>query len=117
MPRICFLVSTKIKLVMTDYDNKEMARIGGDEFLITILDANEDTLKTIKDRILAECESEDLEELVSVSIGTAFSVKKSNIFTLIQEADADMYAMKKMTSKLYSEKIVEYAKKKDKYIR
>jgi len=110
-------LATKMKLVMSEYSNKEMARIGGDEFLITLLDTNGETLKTIKEKILLECEDDDLEKLVSVSIGTAFSKDEANVFALVQEADAAMYAMKKLTSKGYSEQIVEYVKKQDKFIR
>ncbi len=54
---------------------------------------------------------------MSVSIGTAFSKEPCNVFYLIQEADASMYEMKKKTSRSYSERIVEYAQKQDKYIR
>lgn len=110
-------LANKIKLVMANYDNKDIARIGGDEFVIVLNNTDEKTIQKIKNDILEVCKSKDLEEFVSVSIGTAFSKENTNVFQLLQEADASMYEMKKNTSKAYSESIVEYVKKKDKFIR
>ncbi|BCR35254.1 GGDEF domain-containing protein [Mariniplasma anaerobium] len=110
-------LANKIKTVMSDYDNKDIARIGGDEFVIVLYHTDEKTLQKIKSNILKACDDPDLEKFVSVSIGTAFSRKDTNVFQLLQEADASMYEMKKTTSKAYSESIVEYVKKKDKFIR
>jgi diguanylate cyclase (GGDEF)-like protein len=110
-------LANKVKLVMANYDNKDIARIGGDEFVIVLYNTNEKILEKIKSDILKECDNPNLEEFVSVSIGTAFSREDTNVFQLLQEADASMYDMKKATSKAYSESIIEYVKKKDKFIR
>lgn len=110
-------LADKMKLVMNDYPGSELARVGGDEFLILLENTNEKTLDIIKTRILEECESEDLEKKVSVSIGTAFSEEKADIYLLIRKADESMYAMKRETSNEYAKSIVEYAKNRDMYIR
>lgn len=110
-------LASNIKLVMSNFDNKDIARIGGDEFVIMLYDTDEKTLQKIKKEILKVCDDSDLEKFVSVSIGTAFSKNDTNVFQLLQEADANMYEMKKITSKKYSESIIEYVKMKDKFIR
>lgn len=110
-------LADKMKFVMSNYENKDIARVGGDEFLIVLYNTTIETVLTIKKEILVECESDDLKQFVSVSIGTAFSSNCTSVFQLIKEADESMYAMKKMTSKQYSKSIVEYAKKQDKFIR
>lgn len=115
-----FLLKTlanNMKLVMADYDNKDMARIGGDEFLILVYNSTIEEISLIKERILQECNDDDIVNYISVSIGTAYNDNQANVYSLIQEADADMYRMKQNTSKEYSAKIVEYAEKQDKYIR
>lgn len=110
-------LADKMKLVMSNYDNKDIARVGGDEFVIVLYNTTIETVLNIKQEILAECESEDLKQFVSVSIGTAFSLECTNVFELMKEADQSMYDMKKTTSKQYSKSIVEYAQKQDKFIR
>jgi diguanylate cyclase (GGDEF)-like protein len=110
-------LANKIKFVMSDYDNKDIARIGGDEFVIVLYNTEEKTLQKIKKNILKACEDPNLEKSVSVSIGIAFANKDIDVFKLLREADANMYEMKKITSKQYSENIIEYVKKKDKFIR
>jgi diguanylate cyclase (GGDEF)-like protein len=110
-------LANKIKYIMSKYENKDIARIGGDEFVIILYDTEEMVLQKIKNDILEVCDNPDLEKRVSVSIGTAFSKNNINVFKLLQEADANMYEMKKMTSEEYSESIIEYVKKKDKFIR
>lgn len=106
-----------IKITLETVENKYVARIGGDEFLVIIENTTEDTLNNLKIKLLELSNNKDIEKRVSVSIGTAFSEKAISIYKLIQEADADMYKMKSKTSAAYSLKVVEYAKKSGKYIR
>ena len=97
---------------------KEMARIGGDEFLIVMENTSLEELEKIRKTLLDNCFSEDIEEKISVSIGLGYTDESSsNVYKLIQEADKDMYAMKKLSSKAYSMEIVKYATNKDTYIR
>jgi diguanylate cyclase (GGDEF)-like protein len=110
-------LALKMKIVMDDYQNFYMARIGGDEFLIILIDTNEKTLKLIKDAILNECFDEDITKLISVSIGTAYSGDVIDIFKLVRLADKDMYDMKQQESKEYTKKVIAYAEMDDKYIR
>jgi diguanylate cyclase (GGDEF)-like protein len=106
-----------MKEVMLTQKQYEMARIGGDEFVIILENTSLKTLDEIKDQILSRCYSENLYETVSVSIGTAFNDVGNDVFALLQEADQNMYKMKKETSQKYSMEIVKYATNKDNYIR
>ena len=107
-----------IKKVMSEVKNKDIARIGGDEFLIVIRNTSISFISKAKEEILESCFNENIEDLVSVSIGTAFGLdNKLNIFQLVHEADNKMYDMKKLTSNDYKRKMIEYIKLKNKYIR
>ncbi len=111
-------LSKNIKSVMHKVADKELARIGGDEFLIVVPSSSPELLNQLKTEILEKCKSDDLVNNISVSIGVSFDLDGSaNIFELIQIADNDMYNMKNQTTSEYSKKIVAYAKKLDKYIR
>ena len=75
-------------------------------------------LEKVKNDILQKCDDDELEKRISVSIGSSYDLEgKQNIYQLIQNADSDMYAMKNLTSKIYSKEIVAYAKRIDKFIR
>ncbi|MCF7926417.1 MAG: diguanylate cyclase [Candidatus Izimaplasma sp.] len=110
-------LAKKIKEVMKDYAKNHIARIGGDEFLIILENTSPKEPEKIKKRILDLCEHPEIDKVVSVSIGTTFSKEKEDIFELIQQADKKMYEMKRSQSDKYKRKIVEFAKKSDKYIR
>ena len=111
-------LAKNLRDVLRDTAHKEVARIGGDEFLIILPSTDVATLKKIKDDILKKCEHENLVERISVSIGDTFDAEgSSNIFELIKTADQAMYDMKSLTSKEYSQEIVAYAQKLDKFIR
>jgi len=111
-------LANKMKQVMTQYPEAEMARIGGDEFLIILDNTKKEILESIRQELLGLCFNESLIEKISVSIGLAHGDNTNkNIYELIQEADADMYKMKKQTSQEYSKEVVLYATKNDKFIR
>ncbi len=111
-------VSNKMKLAMSTVDKKEIARIGGDEFLILIPNTNPKILNALKAQIIELCEHKDLLESISVSIGTAYDETGSTlIYELIKIADADMYTMKSETSAKYTQAIIDYVKKKEQFIR
>jgi diguanylate cyclase (GGDEF)-like protein len=111
-------LADKIKLVCKNLKQKEIARIGGDEFLVVLPKTVKNHVEKIKNLILEECQSDDIEEHVSVSIGVAYGSDSSHtIFELIQQADQRMYEMKRLESKKYAEEIVSYVEKRNKYIR
>jgi len=110
-------LAVNMKDVMNKYKDKEMARIGGDEFLIIVENTTLETLETIKHEILSLCDNESIIDKISVSIGYSISETNVNVFELIAEADKQMYLMKQTTSKDYSREIVKYATNKDNYIR
>jgi len=111
-------LADNIKSVLVNIDHKEIARIGGDEFLIILPAFNQENLEKVKNDILQKCDDDELEKRISVSIGSSYDLEgKQNIYQLIQNADSDMYAMKNLTSKIYSKEIVAYAKRIDKFIR
>ena len=87
-------------------------------FLIIVPSTSREVLEKVKNDILSVCYDEDLAKRISVSIGLSFDPEgQKNIYELIQNADADMYAMKNQTSAAYSKEIVAYAKKVDQFIR
>ena len=111
-------LALRMKQVMVEYDNKEMARIGGDEFLIVVEKSSLEELEEIKEKILKLCDSENIIDKISVSIGVAIDVEgNENVYELIHDADQNMYEMKQHLSRDYSREIVKYATNKDKYIR
>ncbi len=111
-------ISKKIKEVFKDIQHKEIARIGGDEFIIIVRDIKKEVLDKKKIELLDICENKDIEKTISVSIGLAYDeVGDFSIYSLIQKADALMYDMKSKVSKAYQEKMIEYIKLQDKYMR
>jgi GGDEF domain-containing protein len=74
-------------------------------------------IQRIKNDILKKCYHQEIDKQISVSIGIALSSDDKDIFNLIQEADENMYQMKRLESKAYTTKIVEFARKSDRYIR
>jgi len=111
-------VSSKIKQVMSTLDKKEIARIGGDEFLILIPNTSESVLNDLKEHILSICENTNIMDKISVSIGLAFdSMGDQLIYDLIKKADESMYQMKNETSTEYTKAIIDYVKKKSEFIR
>ncbi len=111
-------LATKMKSVFQHVQNKEMARIGGDEFLIIVPDTTKEFLENKRKELLKECAHEEIDKLISVSIGVAVNDKSdSNIYSLIQRADEDMYNMKSKTSKLYVEAMIAFIELHDEYIR
>ncbi len=111
-------LANNMKMVMHGTVHKEIARIGGDEFLIIVPSTTLRDLEKIKNDLLKNCASEQLVDIISVSIGLAYDeTGKQNVFELIKLADKDMYNMKSQTSSDYSKEIVAYAKKLDQFIR
>lgn len=111
-------LADNMKKVFKPYTDKEIARIGGDEFLIIVPNTTLEFIETKRDEILKECDNSEIDKLVSVSIGVAIDpTGEKDIYYLIQEADKQMYEMKQKTSKEYTKAIIEYIKMQDKYIR
>ena len=110
-------LAKKLKEVMKHYDDYYMARIGGDEFLIILENTSYDVLKNVKKMILKSCDSDNITDKISVSIGVSFSKEQIDIFKLVRQADDDMYDMKKQISKEYKDEIIKYAEMDNKYIR
>ena len=111
-------VSSKIKQVMSTVEKKEIARIGGDEFLILVPNTTDSKLIELKDKMLDICENINIIDKISVSIGLAFdSTGNQLIYDLIKKADESMYQMKNETSTAYTKAIIDYVKKKAEYIR
>jgi len=111
-------VSNKINQVMATIEKKEIARIGGDEFLILIPNTTEQILIELKDQMIALCHSANIMDKISVSIGLAFDSSGDQlIYDLIKKADESMYQMKNETSTEYTKAIIDYVKKKTEFIR
>ena len=111
-------LAQKIKEVMSKYTDNEIARVGGDEFIIILKGKEEIELNNIKKQLLESCDSDNIIDQISVSIGIAtMNSENETVYDLIRRADEDMYKMKEKTSKEYSKRIVKYATNKEDYIR
>ena len=111
-------LADKMKAVFAEVEHKDMARIGGDEFLILLPNATKKLLDKKKNELIKACDNKNIEKVVSVSIGTALDTEGSKaVYDLIKEADERMYEMKQLVSKVYSKAIIEYIEMQDKTIR
>ncbi len=111
-------LADNLKKVFGDISNKEIARIGGDEFLVIVYNEKESVLDQKRKDLIKECSHEDIEKQISVSIGLAYDYSgEKSIYNLVQKADVQMYQMKEKGSKEYQAKMIEYIKLNDKFIR
>lgn len=111
-------LAKNLKTVFKDLKDKEIARIGGDEFIVMVKGLKESELKKKQEALLKICHSDNLMERISISIGYASSTdENSNIYQLIQRADKLMYEMKEKVSKLYQQEMITYIKLQDKFMR
>lgn len=111
-------LAKEIKATFKDVAKKDIGRIGGDEFIIMMYDTDEALLKKKKHALMEACKKDRIEDTISVSIGSSYDANGTiNIYALIQEADANMYAMKDQTSNAYKNQLIEYIKLKDRFIR
>jgi diguanylate cyclase (GGDEF)-like protein len=111
-------IASKMKEVFSIIGKKEMARIGGDEFIVILPNTNLEEIEKLSNELLTSCDAENVEDRVSVSLGYAFDKDgERSIYGLIQKADASMYQMKSETSDSYKKEMIEYIKIQDKYIR
>ncbi len=111
-------LANNLKSVMADVKVKEIARIGGDEFIVILPSATLKQVEDIKNDILSKCENNDFINSISVSIGLSFDeTGLVDIYQLIQQADKDMYEMKNVTSKQYTKEVIAYVQKLEEYIR
>lgn len=107
-----------LKHTFKDVQQKDIARIGGDEFLVIVKGLNLKQLDQKKIELIESCLHEDIEKTISISVGLAYNdYEEENIFHLIQKADVNMYHMKEELSKAYQEKMIKYIKLQDKFIR
>jgi len=111
-------LANTLKEVFHDTPEKDIARIGGDEFLVLVYSTTAEYIEEKKNEILRKCNHELIEKTISVSIGTAYGIDvNQSIFRLIQDADESMYKMKSENSKLYKKAFIDYIKMQDKFIR
>lgn len=111
-------IANIMKQVFKDIPNKDIARIGGDEFIMIAYDTDLEFLENKKRELLESCEHEDIEQTISVSVGLSYDENGTkNIYNLISRADARMYEMKAKISQAYRDKMIEYIKMQDKFIR
>lgn len=111
-------LAQNLKNVFSNTDKKEIARIGGDEFVVIIYNTNELEIEARKKQILEECFNDKIEDTISVSVGSYICTDgEITIYKIIQLADKAMYEMKEKSSKVYQEKMIEYIKLHDRYIR
>ena len=111
-------IANRLKSVFSDVQHKDIGRIGGDEFLVIVYGRDLSFLEEKKKELLNSCENDDFDQYISVSIGLAYDHDgKNNIYNLIQHADEKMYEHKVNESQVYKEKLIEYIKLQNQFIR
>jgi diguanylate cyclase (GGDEF)-like protein len=111
-------VATKLKQCFKQVKEKEIARIGGDEFLVITHHLSPLEMEKYMSDLIKITENDDIMQEISISVGLACDQSGiKNIYQLIKEADDQMYHMKAITSKNYQERLIDYIKMQDKYIR
>lgn len=111
-------IAEKMRKVFSRVITKDIARIGGDEFMIIVHGLDLDHLQDKVQELIDECHHEDLMQKVSLSIGVAYDEEGSqSIYQLIQHADEHMYQMKQHASKEYRDELMAYIALKDQFIR
>ncbi|AUD62188.1 hypothetical protein BK010_00710 [Tenericutes bacterium MO-XQ] len=107
-----------LKTVFKNLKDKEIARIGGDEFIVMVKGLKESELKQKQKELLEICNNKDIMERISISVGYAStSEDDASIYQIIQKADILMYQMKDKVSKLYQQEMIAYIKLQDKFMR
>ena len=111
-------VANILKSTFKVVKEKDIARIGGDEFMVILYDTTQAELVILQDKLLKACMNDDFEKVISISVGYAHDLEgNQTIYQLIKKADEMMYDMKKSTSKTYRDQLIEYIKKQDNFIR
>lgn len=111
-------IASKLKNCFKHVKEKEIARIGGDEFLVITHRVPSDEMEKLMNELIKMTLHEDVMQEVSVSVGLSFDQSGSkNIYALIKDADERMYQMKDRTSKEYQRRLIDFIHMQDKYIR
>ena len=111
-------IAIKMKQTFEDVAHTDMARIGGDEFIIIVQRISKKDAEDKMDNLLKRCFDTSMEKKISISIGLSYNTNKDiSIYDLIREADQAMYKMKEKTSPIYHEEMIEFIKLQGKFIR
>ena len=94
--RILVEVSARLSAVVGE--SAVLARFGGDEFTVLLLDGTDSSVAALADRVNAAFAAPFVidggEFFFSVSIGVAVNNEESDAFSLVRDADAAMYVAK-----------------------
>lgn len=111
-------LANNLKTVFKDVKDKEIARIGGDEFIVIVKDMDKDALNQKQVQLINACYSDEIINRISISIGCTSALEDdTSIYQLIQRADILMYEMKENVSKEYQLEMINYIKLQDKFMR
>lgn len=111
-------VAHLLKESFKDVKDKDIARIGGDEFLVITYHIPEAELEACVERLLENAHHDHVLEEVSISVGRSSDpTGAKTIYTLVKEADDRMYEMKANISKEYQKRLIDYINKQDTFIR
>ena len=102
--RILIDVARRLRTALSE--TSSLARFGGDEFALLVLDADADDVEEVAGRIESAMAAPFVldrgEFFLSVSIGIAYSDKQVRADELIRDADAAMYAAKEHAGSSHS---------------
>jgi len=101
-----------LKEVANQHEGVQALRMGGDEMMLLIPNAEEDGLKAMIRSIEKRCMDEDILERISMSAGYAIRQQGESFEDVLRRADISLYTAKDEDTLEYQKALIDHIKKK-----